>query len=323
MLEAVREPMAIDKPIPRFRLPFDPVFDLSFLRVTYNISKAVRMDPADYGGRFQLFLSLSERGLDEAAHACDARDSRIDPFNKAQASYQKVIRESLPQMRDRLGDPIRPDFGNRGELERADQRGSQTRTRRTAAELIERGISADSPIGRGRKGSRCCGCTWVNPTKPGERFWIVATRVRLRFDRPGSPTATWLKIASMRHQRFEEALKLDPRLFEAAYGLAVVEQDAGTARACRDAGRLPVARTPRTQRNSLAVRSSRSRLPMPMKRRSTADQLAQRLDVSGDRGHRVVLGLVFEDDVARIPRLAEDADRPGRGRRPPSSCPCG
>lgn len=239
VIEAMREPISMDKPIPRFRLPFDPVFDLSFMRVTYNIQKTVRLDPADYGARFQLFLSLSQRGLDEAALPVMEELISLAPINIAQANYQKVIRDALPSVRDRLGSAIARDFRNRGELEERINDALKHGRARTAAELIDQGVSEESRDWPWTDRLTLLRMHLGEPEKARQALLACRdTAVRgLKASRLGYCDLIEDRFDAAR-AKFQEALRIDPSLFEAAYGLAVTEQDAGRAGSCRAAGRL-------------------------------------------------------------------------------------
>ena len=57
MIQLFREIFGAKDPIPRFRLPFDPVFDLSLVRGTYELKKALEIDPDE--GLVQFYLANS------------------------------------------------------------------------------------------------------------------------------------------------------------------------------------------------------------------------------------------------------------------------
>ena len=63
-IEIAREPAAAYPPSPRYRLPFDPVADLSLVRATYALRRALEREPDD-----MTTLHRARRGLRPAGHA--------------------------------------------------------------------------------------------------------------------------------------------------------------------------------------------------------------------------------------------------------------
>ena len=81
-------------------------------------------------------------------------------------------------------------------------------------------------------GSPRCDSIWASPRRRGRSGKARPRSPARRSATPGSGGRLWPRASSTRPGRaFEQALAADPDLFEARYGLAVLEQDAGRASA--------------------------------------------------------------------------------------------
>jgi tetratricopeptide (TPR) repeat protein len=237
-LEELREPMASPDPIPRFRMAFDPVFDLPFVRAAYCLREALERAPSDFLSLMLLARLDERRGMDETALPLIERLLTIAPTNVMQTQVQRDLKTEVSALRARLGPaPVAPVPANRNEHDRLLASLLAAGRPASAASLLER----DYP--------------------PQARSWEQADRLatlHLHMGQPARARATWeaataprpaLRLARIavthfveghfdtaRHD-YNEALAVEPGLFEALYGLAVLEQDAGHAPAALAAAR--------------------------------------------------------------------------------------
>jgi tetratricopeptide (TPR) repeat protein len=246
-LEQMREPSRdpTQPPVPRFRMPFDPVFDLSAVRATYALSRAAEAAPEDFTTLVSLQKAFEDRGMVEAMLGPLDRLVALTPVNVKQAEEQGkagVVRASI---RAALGPPAPSTWRNRDELNR------------TVAGLLAAGRAAEA-------------ADMLERAAPsGARTWeeadLIAT-LRLHLGEPQRARALWESapepprpaVRSARvavthlvegafdtaRQTLRAAIAADPELFEAHYVLAVLEQDAGRAGDALNAARRAVATAP-------------------------------------------------------------------------------
>ena len=258
-LEMLREP-AGRRAVPRFRLPFDPVFDLSTVRTTYALRQAADAAPDDFVALLLLGPDSSRAArMNEAALPAARPDRHADARQHAPARNQAEAEARRGALRggssaasppDGLGqpEPARPDRRRLLAAGRAEDRGrcSSWRGPRRGAVLgrdrPDRHPPAPPRPARAGEGS---GEGAPSPPRPGLNASAgrghAPRRGRLRDRPPGLP----------RRDRRR------PDLFEAHYGLAVPR----TGR--RPRGRL---RSPPPARPS---HSPPPRSPAPPPRRSS------------------------------------------------------
>src|SRR5262249_7751734 len=119
-LEMVREPLDLDAPpVPRYRLPFDPVHDLSAVRATHDLRRAQQLSPRDFLTLFLLKSLYEARGMDEAALPVVEQLARLRPINPDQARYVESARSQRPEIQRRLGPPPPRDWENASVLDKA------------------------------------------------------------------------------------------------------------------------------------------------------------------------------------------------------------
>ncbi len=231
LIEYVRDVLPAEKPIPRFRLPFDPVFDLPIARSTYDLSKALEVAPGDGMSQRMLAMIHQSEGMDEAALPLLERFVDQPNRNRSQRREKARVAELVAAIRSRLGPPPITRWANLSELERI------------VADLLAGGRAAAAAD------------VIEGAFRPEARPWDWAdrlARLRLHLGQPARARATWLAAngaltpVSVRTARvaaadfaegdldaarksYREAIASDPSLFEAHYGLALLEQDAGHA----------------------------------------------------------------------------------------------
>ena len=93
-IELLRDPPA--RPAPRFRLPFDPVFDLALVRATYAFRRALDLSPRDFMTLLGLEQVFEARQMDEAE--LPVLDSLVDvqPINLLQRTHLAQADASPP-----------------------------------------------------------------------------------------------------------------------------------------------------------------------------------------------------------------------------------
>lgn len=246
--EIARVPPPAPPPSPRYRLPFDPVADLSLVRATYAMNRALEADPTDITTNVKIEEAYARRGMHEEALKAIERLTMIAARNPNPTVL--VLLEQLGPKRAQylreLGAPIPGDWRNMAELDRAVTAMLASGQARGAADALER-------------------------AHPAERApWDVLDRMatlRLHLGEPAQARAYWQRgmgeapdpaIAAARiaatylaeedfeaaRKSYRRALAAKPGLFEACYGLAVLEADAGEAAAALEMARKAVASAP-------------------------------------------------------------------------------
>jgi tetratricopeptide (TPR) repeat protein len=234
LFESLREPLGTpEHPVARYLSPFDPVFDLSPSRTVYALRQALDRDEQN----IQVLLMLSSHdasyGLNEAAVPILERMASLDLPNLEVAVRRQAregARRQLVELRKELGPEPPTEWKNMAELDRNYRALLNSGRVGKAADLLESAY----PI--------------------ASRPWDVTDRLatlRLHLGRPDLAEAIWnaaiapprpglrtARIAASElilgdyeaaRLHFLEALKIEPKLFEAHYGLAVLERDAGDA----------------------------------------------------------------------------------------------
>lgn len=247
LLELMREPPTSQsgEPIPRFRMAFDPVFDLSSLRVTYYLNRALDTRPDDFMTLFTLIEAYKQRSMNEAALPLIDRLINLPPINGLQMEQQTIARPLRASVRTALGIVPALKWDNVSELNQLVNGLLAAGRAETAAEVLERAAP------------------------PEARTWEEADRIatlRMHLGQPDQARAAWRAVAdpprpALRDARvgcsylvqesfdaareaFRAAINADPNLFEAPYGLAILEQDAGRAAEALAAARRAVAIAP-------------------------------------------------------------------------------
>lgn len=227
-LELLRDPVAPEVSASRLGRPFDPLFDLSQARATFGLKQACALRPDDFPSQVSLLGLYQNRRLLEPAVAVLVQIGRLSPINRLQEQTQTQAVQGLPAIQQRLGAEPPGTWRNLGELER------------TVAQLLDRGRVASAAD------------LLERAYEPRERGWDVADRLaalRLHLGEPERARAIWQSATSVprpalqaariaitqlieedydaARQGFAQALAIEPDLFEAHYGLAVTEIDAG------------------------------------------------------------------------------------------------
>ena len=232
-------------PSPRFRSPYDPVFDLSAVRSTYALEQARRVAPDDFMTLVLLRIALESRQMNEAVRDVLDRMVEIPPINLAQQAQIAQARDQREVLRGRMGDLPATSWRNLSELDQAVSALLSNGRARTAAELLESALPA---AGGSWPLADTAAVLWLHLGEPG--------RARALWERVPEPPRPALRTARVAEtsliegdfttarRLFEQALKADPKLFDAHYSLAVLEQDAGDARASHAQALLAIETAP-------------------------------------------------------------------------------
>jgi tetratricopeptide (TPR) repeat protein len=242
-IELFREVSA--EPSPRYQFSFQPVFDLSIVRATYALRRALELAPKHFRALWMLRITYERRLMYEAALPLADRMVALQPINRLQEISRLEAESKRIEFRRKLGSPAPASWRNLSELDQSVSALLSAGRAESAAELLEQ----------------------ANP--PDRASWEVLDRIatiRLHLGEPARARALWEKAASVPEPAFQparigatylvegnfesarrmyqQALKTQPGLFEAEYSLAVLEQDAGDAQAAYDLALEAIARAP-------------------------------------------------------------------------------
>ena len=217
--------------IPRYRLPFDPVYDLPLIRATYDLLQAVRLGPDDFTTVTTLSHVYGARGMYEAALPYIEHIAGMDAINPTQMEVREKAQRQLAAVARSLGAEVPRRWENLNELEQAVSALLAAGRARSAAELLERAYPQASA-----------------------RTWELADRIatlRLHLGQAAQARSTWQGVATpprpalqaarlaatyliegdldAAREHYRRAIELEPTLFEALFGLALLEHDAGRA----------------------------------------------------------------------------------------------
>ena len=244
-LEMLREATSAE-PVPRFRSPFDPVFDLSAVRETYALKRAIERADDDYLVLFLLSATYQSRLMNEAALPLLDRLTELTPIN---AHQRKGVADAAAQ-RDALLSALGPL-----------QDPPAWRNLKEQSEIV------NGLLSHGR--AETAAIYLEKATAPESRSWDEADRIAslwLHLGGPARARTTWAWVANpprpglkasriavtylvegdfeKAREKYQAAIAVDPELFEAQYGLAILEQDAGRAAEALQAGRAAVKTAP-------------------------------------------------------------------------------
>lgn len=245
MIEMLRITIGPEAMAARVRQPFDPIFDLSLLRASYALGRAEELRPGDFLTLYTLENLYESRGMLETARPMLHRIEGMKSINATQRAVQQQAGARIAMMDARLGPVPKTDWKNLEELERA------------FGMLVE----------RGRVASAAALLEQAYPARG--RSWEVADRLatlRLHLGQPAKARAIWEGVAHVprpglrmarvaatylieenpeaARRHYRQAIEAEPTQFEALYGLAVLEADAGRREPARMAANAAIAQAP-------------------------------------------------------------------------------
>jgi tetratricopeptide (TPR) repeat protein len=229
-LESFRDVRLGGAPIARYRMPFEPVFDIPTVSATYNLLRAAAIEP-DFSTSMSLAMLFDQRSMHEQSVPWFERLSAIEPINPQQSRSRKGAMEALSARLQVLGARPELEFANSDELDHLVKALLDRGRVASAADLLERAYP--NPAGRtwpmtdqmatlrlhlGQPDrARALWASAVNPPRPAVRDARIAVALLIE----GSTDAA--------RASYLRALDAEPTLFEALYGLALLESDAGRA----------------------------------------------------------------------------------------------
>jgi len=225
--------------IPRFRLPFDPVFDLSPARATYDLIRAMEIDPDD--GYVQYFLAKSflARGMDEPALPLLEKFTRQPNRNLPQQQEKAKATAQIATIRSKLGATPSTNWANLSELDRVVAGLMAMGRASTLADVME---AAYRPEARPWEWADRLAVLRLHLGEPARAraVWLAATANAPEATRLARIAATYLVEGDFETSRkfYREAIAADPASFEGHFGLATLEMDAGRAFEATEQARL-------------------------------------------------------------------------------------
>jgi len=230
------------KPAARLRAPFDPVLDLSMVRATFALRRALERAPHDFLTLITLQLCYDSRQMYEAVLPLLDRIEEVRPINRLQIREQADTGATRSVYLQRMGPEPSTEWQNLSELDQA--------------------VTANLSAGRAASAAALLEQAYPPETAPWEVLERVAT-LRLHLGEPGRARELLQKAATVREpavrdariamtylvegdleaarRHYRLAIAAQPGLFEAHYCLAVLEQDAGDAVSAYDQARKAVA----------------------------------------------------------------------------------
>jgi len=240
LVEVLRDPLPGERPIPRFRLPFDPTFDLPLARATRDLTLALEVDPDDGMSQVSLARVYQSRGMEESALPLFERFAAQPNKNLSQQREKARAAEEAIAVRARLGPGPTTRWANLSDLDRVVADLLATGRVAAAADVIE---AAHRPEARPWEWADRLAILRLHLGQPARAraAWLAATGALTPTSiRTARVAATYLVEADYEAARksYREAIAADPNLFEAHYGLALLEQDTGHAPEALEAARL-------------------------------------------------------------------------------------
>ncbi len=231
------------QPVARFRTSFDPIYDLSIVRATFALRRALELAPRDPLVANTLKVAFDFRLMHEAALPLLDRIKQ-NPAGSLRADYQ-----------NKMGSPPPTTWQNLSDLD----------------QIVTALLASGRALGA---------VLLLEKTYPPDHApWDAADRIatlRLHLGEPARARAVWQNALVVREPAVREsrigttflaegdfesarkhyrlALEAKPDLFEALYCLAVLEQDAGDAAAAFDLAKKATTSAP----NEAARRAARS-----------------------------------------------------------------
>jgi tetratricopeptide (TPR) repeat protein len=239
MLENYRDWTPEEKPDQRFRKEFDPVFDLSPVRATADLKRALERSPADGNALVSLATIDYLRGMYADSLALFDRYLARGSAQSSERSTQQLTELKRLELIRLLGDPPGAlEWANLNELNSLLNELYTHGRPAEAAEVLERAYPADA---RPWEISDRLATIYLHLGEPDRaiRTWTAARNPPNEAVRNARIAAARLASGDFAGARssYDAAIKLNPNLFESLFGLAMLETDEGNAPAALDAFR--------------------------------------------------------------------------------------
>ncbi|MGO8899279.1 MAG: tetratricopeptide repeat protein [Isosphaeraceae bacterium] len=242
-IELLRDPPT--QPAPRFRLPFDPVFDLPLVRATYAFRRAVDLSPRDFMALLGLEQVFEARQMDETGLPVLDRLVEVQPINPLQRDHLAQADASRVRIQQRLGPSPASTWKNLGDLDQVVTEQLARGRPGTAAQILDRAYPPEKAPWDILDRVATLHLHLGEPEKARD-LWRRASAVPRPAVRDARLAVAYFAEGQLDAARkaYEQALATDPSLFEARYGLAVLEQDAGRAAAAYENARTAIESAP-------------------------------------------------------------------------------
>jgi tetratricopeptide (TPR) repeat protein len=243
------------QPVARFRAPFDPVYDLSIVRATLALRRALELAPRDPLTANALRVAYDTRLMHEAVLPLLDR-IKEDADGSLRADYQR-----------KMGSPPPTTWRNLSELDQIVTAFLASGRALSAVLLLEK---AYPPEHAPWEVADRIASLWLHLGEPARAraVWENAVGVPDRAIRESRIGTTFLAEGDFESARkhFRLALEAKPDRFEALYCLAVLEQDDGNAAAAYDLAKRAMTSAPDEASRSAArsISSSVARFARPV-----------------------------------------------------------
>jgi tetratricopeptide (TPR) repeat protein len=242
-IETFRDPL--EQPGPRFRMPFDPVFDLELARATYALRRANELAPRDFLTILCLAKVYEVRLMYEALLPLLDELVQLQPINQLQRMQQATSEADRVRLRKTIVPLLSKTWQNLAELGQIVSEQLAGGRAQTAAEILEQAYPAEKAPWDVMDQVATLRLHLGEPDK-ARSLWKRALSVPKPAVRDARIAATYLaeNQLDLARRAYEQAIAADPSLFEALFGLAVVEQDAGRASAAYEHARAATEAAP-------------------------------------------------------------------------------
>ncbi len=239
LIEYIRDVNPTVETIPRFRLPFDPVFDLDPARAAYDLGKALEIEPEDGPCLNYLAKLFQMKGMFESAVPLLERFAEQPNKNLSQRKEKVRAVDQLTILRAKLGATPSTKWANLSELDRIVAELMASGRASTLADVME---AAYRPEARPWEWADRLAVLRLHLGEPSKAraAWLASTANAPAAPRLARLAVTYLVEGDFESSRkfYREAIAADPALFEAHYGLACLELDSGRATEATEQARL-------------------------------------------------------------------------------------
>jgi tetratricopeptide (TPR) repeat protein len=239
MIEYIRDFLQTKETIPRYRLPFDPVFDLPLARATYDLKKALEIKPDDGPVIYCLADLFRLRDMCEPALPLMEEYAEQPNINVDQQKAKGATRDQAAILLMRLGATPSTKWANLNELDQVIAGLMETGRVSTLESVMQ---SAYRPEARPWEWADRLAVLQFHLGEPAKArvTWLAASTGTPVAPRLARIAATYLVEGDFESSRkfYRDAIAADPGSCEAHYGLATLELDAGYAAEATEHGQL-------------------------------------------------------------------------------------
>jgi tetratricopeptide (TPR) repeat protein len=215
---------------------FDPTLDLSMMRATVALERALARNPDDLSTIISLAELFQSRAMLESALPLLEQVTEVSAGSRLRQMVRTATQEQLPRIRELMGPEPSLRWNNRDELERLYEDLLRRGRKESAAKLLETAYPARV---RSWEQSDRLATLWLHLGFPdrARSTWMQAHH-------PPRPALVSSRLGFVElvagdevraREHFQRAVEGEPALFEAWYGLAVLECDAGRLNEAREA----------------------------------------------------------------------------------------